>query len=377
MCRNALSKFKIRATYKILSADANLSERRKLKKIYKELSRRCSLSEDGINRDQFLKFTGLTGLLGEQLFVSLDEDEDSKLDVKEFLNGITKLYMGSLREISEILFKIFDFCKSSHITSEDILCIISSLPMICHKCEKKLKVTWDFKEKISEFFGGRKYINIEEFKETIETQGLIGELVLQCIMNALPVIIDECFLPPYIAIVKYDGKLIYNNRAYYFELKNQSLYYYNSKDSRNIGIIFLSDLYVANAGISSLVLKNAKFEYILEAEDVDKRDTWVQSIRNEIGYRDFYLDYETTETIGKGAYGEVKLGVQKSTGDTVAVKIISKEPLDVRSETRLRREINILKAIKHESILELKDVYETATELYIVTDYVSGGSLFT
>ncbi|CAG9315579.1 unnamed protein product [Blepharisma stoltei] len=384
MCRNSLSSFKMRAALKLSGHDGSKTERRKLKRIFRELSKRCGQSDDGINRDQFLRFTKLSGILGEQLFNSLDEDEDNKLDIKEFLNGLILLYKGTFGEISEILFKIFDFSKSSHISSNDVLFILSYLPMYCPKCKKRLMVVWDYKEKVQELFEDRDYIHLEEFKESIQLNSEVGELVLQCIFNSFPAIIDECFLPKKLLCEGLEnvmeGKLIYSNRDYYFLLKNKSLYYAISKDrvaSNPAGIIFASDLFVEESSGNSFVLKNTKFEYTFEAESLAQKEKWMASIRGETEFKDFYADYETTETIGKGAYGEVKLGRNKHTGNTVAVKVISKEPLDARSETRLRREINILKLITHESILRLESVYETANELFIVTDYISGGSLFT
>ncbi|CAG9314082.1 unnamed protein product [Blepharisma stoltei] len=384
MCRSSLSSFKMRTKLKPSFPEGSKTERRKLKRIFKELSKRCSLSDDGINRDQFLKFTDLSGLLGEQLFNSLDEDEDGKLDVKEFLNGLILLYKGTFEEISEILFKIFDFSKSSHISSNDILFILSYLPKFCPKCKKRLVVAWDFKEKIQELFEDREYIHLEEFKESIEIKNEIGELIFQCIFNSLPVVIDECFLQKKLICENLEnfteGKLIYNSRDYYFLLKNKSLYFAPSKDklvNNPVGVIYVNDLFVEGSEGNRFILKNSKFEYTFEAENLEQKEKWIGAIKSETGFKEFYIDYETTETIGKGAYGEVKLGTNKHTGNTVAVKIISKEPLDARSETRLRREINILKIIKHESILRLESVYETANELFIVTDYISGGSLFT
>jgi len=37
----------------------------------------------------------LPGVLGERLFSILDEDQDSALDLKEFINGLFKIYFSS------------------------------------------------------------------------------------------------------------------------------------------------------------------------------------------------------------------------------------------------------------------------------------------
>jgi hypothetical protein len=37
---------------------------------------------------------GLPGVLGERLFAIMDEDIDSTLDAKEFVNGLFKIYFS-------------------------------------------------------------------------------------------------------------------------------------------------------------------------------------------------------------------------------------------------------------------------------------------
>ena len=39
---------------------------------------------------------------------------------------------------------------------------------------------------------------------------------------------------------------------------------------------------------------------------------------------DSYSEYEIKQTIGKGNFGKVLLGISKKTGDKVAIKIIDK-----------------------------------------------------
>ena len=43
---------------------------------------------------------------------------------------------------------------------------------------------------------------------------------------------------------------------------------------------------------------------------------------------------------------------------------------------QLRTEIEVLKKLKHENIVKLRDVIETRQTIYIITEYVSGGELF-
>lgn len=210
----------------------------------------------------------------------------------------------------------------------------------------------------------------------------IGELVLQCIFNALPVILDECLLPSRLICESHktniEGILTFKQREYYFQLKNQSLYYSSHKEDIDNpkGIILIKDLFVERFNELGFVLRNTKFRYELFASSPEQQDFWVKAIQTENSYKDFNDHYQLLDYIGKGAHGEVRLVSNKNSGEISAVKIISKAPLDTLSETRIRRELGILKICKHEGILELKDTFETADRLYIVTEYLPAGTLF-
>ena len=59
---------------------------------------------------------------------------------------------------------------------------------------------------------------------------------------------------------------------------------------------------------------------------------------------DFLSDYEIKETIGKGTFSIVKLGINKITNEKVAIKILKKKKMQKnKDKLRLEREINILK----------------------------------
>lgn len=66
--------------------------------------------------------------------------------------------------------------------------------------------------------------------------------------------------------------------------------------------------------------------------------------------------------------------VNKKTGEACAVKSISKKRIH-RPEV-LTREIDILKQVKHENIISIRDVYEDDQHVFIVTELCTGGELF-
>jgi serine/threonine protein kinase len=86
--------------------------------------------------------------------------------------------------------------------------------------------------------------------------------------------------------------------------------------------------------------------------------------------------YELGKTLGSGSFSKVKLGVDDA-GRQYAVKIIEKEQL-VREhmEEQLKREISVMKLLKHPHIVQLHDVLQTQNHIYLVLELVTGGELF-
>ncbi|KAF7972747.1 hypothetical protein HWV62_17108 [Athelia sp. TMB] len=91
-------------------------------------------------------------------------------------------------------------------------------------------------------------------------------------------------------------------------------------------------------------------------------------------------------TIGKGSQGRVRIARHLKTGQLAAIKIVNKN-LFTKSMANLtddpehvllslEREIVVMKLIQHPNIIQLYDVWETSTELYMVLEYVEGGELF-
>ncbi len=67
--------------------------------------------------------------------------------------------------------------------------------------------------------------------------------------------------------------------------------------------------------------------------------------------------YELGKTLGKGTFSKVKYGVDTDTNLPYAIKIIDKAQLaKEHMEEQLKREIAIMKHLKQEHIVQLKEV---------------------
>ncbi|CAK5271448.1 unnamed protein product [Mycena citricolor] len=87
--------------------------------------------------------------------------------------------------------------------------------------------------------------------------------------------------------------------------------------------------------------------------------------------------YLLLQTLGEGEFGKVKLGLHSQWGEEVAVKLIRRGNVDsaVRM-SKVEREIEVLRTLKHPNIVRLYDVIETDKYIGIVIEYASGGELF-
>ncbi|KAI0334266.1 Pkinase-domain-containing protein [Cubamyces sp. BRFM 1775] len=87
--------------------------------------------------------------------------------------------------------------------------------------------------------------------------------------------------------------------------------------------------------------------------------------------------YLLLQTLGEGEFGKVKLGLHMQWGEEVAVKLIRRGNIDssVRM-SKVEREIEVLRTLKHPNIVRLYDVIETDKYIGIILEYASGGELF-
>ena len=83
------------------------------------------------------------------------------------------------------------------------------------------------------------------------------------------------------------------------------------------------------------------------------------------------------EKIGEGTFGKVILAKDQITKEKVAIKILEKEKILKETNTsKLKREIDILKLLRHNNIVHLYNVIETETDLYLIMEYIKGIELF-
>lgn len=83
------------------------------------------------------------------------------------------------------------------------------------------------------------------------------------------------------------------------------------------------------------------------------------------------------EKLGQGTFGKVRLATHIVTGEKVAIKILEKDKIyQQEDKERVEKEIKILKMIRHNNLIQVYQVIQTPTLIYIVMEYSSGKDMF-
>ncbi|KAK0833230.1 hypothetical protein LTR73_002318 [Friedmanniomyces endolithicus] len=120
----------------------------------------------------------------------------------------------------------------------------------------------------------------------------------------------------------------------------------------------------------------------------DARDMFMTVVRNAERSQSEVPPYEFLELIGKGGYGRVYKCKKRDTGALVAVKIINIDDADFQEHvldkdntiTSFQKEVAILQQLKDnnaKNINIIHDAFDMHNQLWIVSDYCTGGSLRT
>ena len=190
-------------------------------------------------------------------------------------------------------------------------------------------------------------------------------------------------------ILKYEGKLYKlvdgKMRELYFKLVHRDLYFFkNKEDAHHKGMHNLSGLFLqkeknlnydgTNYFSFSVVYPTKTRIYYCNNEK--EYNEWFEKLKVATGYTNLLDIYEVKNKLGSGKFGLVKLGIDKKTGQNVAIKIMKKSTMDSSDLELVRTEIEILKICQHPNIIRLYNVFENVEYMYIIMEYCSGGDLF-
>ncbi|OVA07259.1 Protein kinase domain [Macleaya cordata] len=87
--------------------------------------------------------------------------------------------------------------------------------------------------------------------------------------------------------------------------------------------------------------------------------------------------YELGRVLGQGTFAKVYHGRNLRTNQSVAIKVIDKEKiLKVGMIDQIKREISVMRLVRHPNVVQLYEVMASKTKIYFAMEYVKGGELF-
>ncbi|KAG7217277.1 hypothetical protein INR49_027821 [Caranx melampygus] len=89
----------------------------------------------------------------------------------------------------------------------------------------------------------------------------------------------------------------------------------------------------------------------------------------------FVQDWDLVQTLGEGAYGEVRLLVNRQTEEAVAVKVIDTSQAKECAEN-VKKEVCVHKVLNHPNIVRFFGHRKEGPTMYLFLEYCTGGELF-
>ena len=213
--------------------------------------------------------------------------------------------------------------------------------------------------------------------------------VVSAVVNSLPCVVSDVFgvdkrricgenkaisWVPLSETVTNVSALKFENRTFFCVFQRNCILGYPSLNTEIPKIlIHTKGLFASPVDDASFRLKNTVTEYLFTANCREIRDKWMEEIAKYRWFDDFY---EAGEVIGTGGQATVYRAETRMTRQPAAVKIISKDELEVKCEGRIRQEIRILKVVSHTNVMQLYDVFETEERMYVVSEVLTAGTLY-
>jgi len=152
----------------------------------------------------------------------------------------------------------------------------------------------------------------------------------------------------------------------------------NSSSKQAEGVLDISNARVklVNSGFS-LSKNGVTYEFTSKDENVIKN--WMTQLKSLVVMTNFHDEYKAIKMIGRGSFAKVYLVESKSTNKSYAVKAFTKESIILSSKNNAKpsmiNEIDIMRSIVHDNIIQLYEVHESEKSIYLVLELIQGKSL--
>ena len=173
-------------------------------------------------------------------------------------------------------------------------------------------------------------------------------------------------------------------KSFFMTILGEDIYYYTDETKTDLKHVHnLSGCFIKENGEElvgklmyysfSIIFLNKVRNFLLKDRTIAKE--WTKSLRQVIGYKNFFDFYEMLDDLGEGQFGLVKLGINIKTKEKVAIKIIKKSKMKPAEASLVKIEIDVLQVCRHPCIVQFLDHFENSEYIFIVMEYIKCGHL--
>ncbi|CAH8265198.1 unnamed protein product [Arabidopsis lyrata] len=113
------------------------------------------------------------------------------------------------------------------------------------------------------------------------------------------------------------------------------------------------------------------------AEDSNSSDSIIVNVIGDDNKSALFGKYDLGKLLGSGAFAKVYQAEDlQNGGESVAIKVVQKKRLKDGLTAHVKREISVMRRLRHPHIVLLSEVLATKTKIYFVMELAKGGELF-
>eukprot|EP00178_Gracilaria_changii_P002042 TRINITY_DN1300_c0_g1_i1.p1 TRINITY_DN1300_c0_g1~~TRINITY_DN1300_c0_g1_i1.p1 ORF type:complete len:634 (-),score=105.65 TRINITY_DN1300_c0_g1_i1:5701-7335(-) len=167
------------------------------------------------------------------------------------------------------------------------------------------------------------------------------------------------------------GKRLGSRVDRYFELNGSVLSNARSEHSNPTWTVNVRGSKVLAGPGREIIFKVDKSFTSFFAPTDELHDKWIKALQAVCAdVTDFY---DFGKVIGRGAYSEVYLARDKQRNELCAIKVLERS--NTEHAKLIDRELEVLRLLNHQNIVQIYDIFDSARETFVVMEYLAGGEL--
>ena len=189
------------------------------------------------------------------------------------------------------------------------------------------------------------------------------------------------------ALYKRAGSLVKHWKQRWVLVRDSFIYFFKEREAIDAKfIIFLDGCFIelpeedeyASERYYGFEIITRTHKHTVYTRTVEERRAWVRALRLAAKTQAVEEFYDLGRAIGKGKFAVVYEARQRASGKLFAIKVVSKSMIESNQQEQeaLRAEIAILKLMSHPNVINMKEVFEDHSNIYIVMPLVPHGDLF-